>query len=338
MATTDYIELIQKELAGHINTSEKRLLEVWIAQSKVNRRTYQEVESLWKSAELITQDWDEEAYTPDTDSALKRVQSRLGKRTFTEIPLQSTKQGSLRRVLLRIAAGAALLVVAGIWWNISQKVYPIRLTATELQSTPLPDGSIVTLREGSTLSYHSKFKGGERPVELQGEAFFDIIRNPSKPFKVKTTLGEVEVLGTSFNVKTTPDGTLAVHCRTGKVRVSAPRSPDKIILQAKEAVTLSMDGSKQEKTQSLDENYLSWKTGKLNFGGTPIQKVVSDLSNHFGTAIKVENELLYRCRFDSNMDDQSLEESLEELRIGLQVQITRDPEGRYLLKGKGICQ
>src|SRR5688572_8298430 len=85
----------------------------------------------------------------------------------------------------------------------------------------LPDGSTVLLNEGSKLEYPITFSGDTREVFLQGEGYFDIQHNPSKPFVVKTANVTTTVLGTAFNVKAFPsEKHITVTVTRGKVKVS----------------------------------------------------------------------------------------------------------------------
>ncbi len=336
MATTDHIELIHKHLAGLLDSGEKQQLDDWIARSSDNEKTFREIEDIWKGAELAAKHLQKEDWSSNTDLALERVQARLGMKKAGPTSSPHAKQVPVNK-LLRIAATILLLIVAGLWWNSTRKVHAITVVATDLQEVALPDGSVVYLREGSEMTYASRFQGVERLIELKGEAYFDVEHEATKPFRVETPVGDIEVLGTTFNVNTKTNGQLVVHCKTGKVRVSGPSLEDHVVLEAAEEVTVYPNDPKSTKSQTFGENYLSWKTGVLNFAETPVQKVISDLANHFGVRIIVENDLIYRCHFESNMENQTLLESLEELKIGLQVNISRSAKKTYVVEGSGIC-
>ncbi|RPD42955.1 FecR family protein [Chitinophaga barathri] len=81
----------------------------------------------------------------------------------------------------------------------------LRMPRGEKYRVTLPDGSQVWLNASSSLRFPTSFTGGERVVELSGEAYFEIAAQPSRPFKVKTGQMEVQVLGTKFNIMAYPD-------------------------------------------------------------------------------------------------------------------------------------
>ena len=337
MSRTDYIELIQRELSGHIDSIEKERLDAWIDESEVNARTFRELRQLWEGAEVAGEKQLLDV-VPNTNKALERVRGRLGMKGVDEAQSHEARRIRLRRLSMSIAASVVMLIAAGIWWKSTQNIYQVEVAAAEVEMVMLPDGSTVTLRGGSQLAYQSRFVEESRLVKLEGEAFFDISHDPTKPFRVITPLGEVEVLGTRFNVSTVKDDKFVVHCKSGKVQVSSAHLDNPVILEASEQLTFDSKDSGHERAAIADDNYLSWKTGKLYFKGAPLEKVIEDLSKHFGVSISVENESLYRCHFDSDMENQSIQESLEELKIGLQVEISKNARGEYIVTGAGICQ
>ena len=93
-------------------------------------------------------------------------------------------------------------------------------TQPGLSTVILSDGSTVTLEQGSQLIYPSSFGGGQRKVYLQGEAFFEVAKNPAQPFLIYTGISVVQVVGTSFRIKAnagqSPD---QIAVRTGRVLV-----------------------------------------------------------------------------------------------------------------------
>ena len=111
-----------------------------------------------------------------------------------------------------------LLILAG-WWALPAPP-EVRLVATKGEQNiyELPDGSVATLNAQSSISYEPGEWSSARRVELNGEAFFEVKKGT--PFLVKTPYGDVQVLGTSFNVDARKDH-FSVACFTGSVRVVA---------------------------------------------------------------------------------------------------------------------
>ncbi len=107
----------------------------------------------------------------------------------------------------------------------------------------LPDGSTVWLNAGSKLEYDKSFGNTIREVNLIGEAFFDVVKNPQKPFIVKTQAANIKVLGTTFNVRSYPgDNKIETSLIHGSVEVTLNKRPDeKWVLKPNEKLVLLND-------------------------------------------------------------------------------------------------
>lgn len=150
--------------------------------------------------------------------------------------------------LLILASVLLLSVSTFLYFNKSQK--PAAPVAEAVSSVAtkngnrskiiLPDGSTVWLNAGSKLEYDKSFGNIIREVHLDGEAYFDVVKNPQKPFIVKTSAANIKVLGTTFNVRSYPDDkkieTSLIH---GSVEVTLNKRPDeKWILKPNEKLVL----------------------------------------------------------------------------------------------------
>ena len=147
----------------------------------------------------------------------------------------------------------------------------------------LSDGSVVALNRGSKLLFPKKFKGDIREVTIVGEAFFDVVPNPEKPFIINAGNAQVKVLGTSFNVCAYPGSeTVEVIVETGKVQVintqtDLPAENREVFLTPGEKGTFYTENHLLEKTMNLDPNFLAWKTQSLVFTKVPLIDVVKSL-------------------------------------------------------------
>jgi transmembrane sensor len=185
----------------------------------------------------------------------------------------------------------------------------------------MPDGSEIILNKNSTLSF-SRYFGNHRAVKLEGEAFFNVVRDSTRPFTIKTAGALVTVLGTSFNVKAlTSEGQTEVVVVTGKVRLAdATNSSESIVLTPGAAAFLNQ----KEKTihaDSADINALAWREKKLVFRKTTIRKVVQTLAAYFQKDIRIKSESIANCRFTGTFNDPTLEEVMETLSEALQLDI-----------------
>jgi ferric-dicitrate binding protein FerR (iron transport regulator) len=191
----------------------------------------------------------------------------------------------------------------------------------------LPDGSKVLLNNNSELRYPEKFNRNTRTVSFNGEAFFQVAKNPEKPFIINISdRATVEVLGTSFNINAIRDSdSVKVHVLEGRVAffTSATRA-NKFILNKDEQAVLK--GGEITKEQTVNSNFLSWKTGILHFEQEPLDKVIVDLGKYFNRNFSIEGEGLEELRYTSTIDNQDLESVLEEFKLVLGLEYSIEGE------------
>ncbi|MEL6558648.1 MAG: FecR domain-containing protein [Bacteroidota bacterium] len=244
---------------------------------------------------------------------------------------------SIRKNWWYAAAASIVLIIAAIW------ILQLPGDPTKISSgkgsvkTILADGSIITLNKKSSFTYYpDEFAGrsGFREVMLTGEAYYEVAHNPDRPFIVKTHDVQVEVLGTKFLVKTIPDKPTEVLVTEGKVKVTILMSGESYILTAKEQI--SAESNEDLKVEPSDVNKLYWKTGVIEFPGTPLDEVISVLEKEFGVEISVENEELFNCNITVTLKKQSIETIMKviDTTLGLQHEQSGD---KILIKGDG-CQ
>lgn len=243
------------------------------------------------------------------------------------------KQTTQRWYWMAAAVIAGAMVFLGIkFFNQSSEEISVVELKKEIQPSPeviryngseknelffLPDGSRVTLAKGARISYNRLLNGMKRKVSLSGEAFFDVAKNPEKPFIICTKNMLVEVLGTSFKVNAS-DGKESVVVRTGKVSVylkgkNREKSEPQILLPQqvctysaikKELVTTAYTGkSKIElKAQSLSG---------YHFEDAPVDSVFRMLEKMYSLTLHYDKELFKNCFITISLQDEGLEEKLE---------------------------
>ena len=157
----------------------------------------------------------------------------------------------------------------------------------------LPDGSKVWLNAASTLKYPTSFTGKDRIVELQGEAYFEIARNPAMPFKVAVspqkgqTPAEVVVLGTHFNIKAYGDEPL-IHATLLEGSVRVQKGGANVLLQPGQQA--DWNSTSDPKTSAADvEEAVAWKNGLFKFNEATIQDVMRQLSRWYDVEVVYTN-------------------------------------------------
>ena len=240
-----------------------------------------------------------------------------------------------------LAAGIAILVVSVVlFWPGSPaapQMIDFKNTTASAYKYDLPDGSEVTLKPRSQLLYADNFgKEGDRNLELKGEAFFDVQRNPEKPFVINVEGTEVKVLGTSFNVD--PSDGVEVKVATGKVKLSAPRQgvakPESVVLEAGEAARYDEEKTEITDVRKISENEFFWASRKLVYDLVPMRQVAKDLKKYYDVKLTFGNKILKDCKLKATFDDDPIDSIMKVIEISLKITVTKDGN-KYLLEGAG---
>lgn len=195
-------------------------------------------------------------------------------------------------------------------------------TSGKVLRVHLSDGSTVALGNNSRLGYHKDYmRANERAVYLQGEAFFEVVKDPSKPFLVYSNEVVTRVLGTSFWVKA-PDGDqeVIVSVRTGQVSVYTRSKGEEDVLSQKGAVIVLPN---QQVTYHRDMETFgkglvsepkiissSIEESDFNFENTPVADVFNVLSAAYGLEIIFDEEVMGNCFFTAPLGSEPLFEKL----------------------------
>ncbi|WP_442587795.1 FecR family protein [Pedobacter sp. AW31-3R] len=190
----------------------------------------------------------------------------------------------------------------------------IETKKAERAKVTLPDGTIVHLNANSSLRYPDKF-GDTRRVELAGEAFFDVVKNPEKPFIIAGKTTETRVLGTSFNlVEREAHRNLTVL--TGKVAYQDTRTKQMMTVIPNEQVEITAEGH-FEKRKVYAKKYTAWQEGKLLFDNHSLQAITATLENWYGVKIMITDKKLAGRSFTGQFDKPQLGEVLRAIGFAL---------------------
>lgn len=253
----------------------------------------------------------------------------------------------------RAAAVALLIISAGILFY-SQRTLHNSLEQVEISfaehivpkgkrlNLSLSDGSQVWLNAETKFRYPEKFASGLREVYLEGEAFFEISKDPSRPFKIHSGKLTTTVLGTSFNIKSYgTDDVNEVAVITGKVSVMQTdnynRSSELMLQPGQKAVLTKSTGNLSKELFTDVSYYTSWRNGKLVFENTPIANVLSSLERYYDIEIDLESDALQSCRVTATFDPMPLEKAIYLLSYTLNAEFSR-AGNVYSIKGAGCNQ
>lgn len=160
----------------------------------------------------------------------------------------------------------------------------------------LSDGTKVRLNAASTLKYPSRFSGQTREVEITGEAYFEVMSNADKPFKVFSKGQEIEVVGTVFNVQVYADEPeVKTTLVEGSVQIVNRMSKAVHKLQPGEQSTV-LNGNTRVAQVDVSE-YTAWKDGLFRYNNQPLEAIMRNLSRWYGVKVIYEDETLKNERF-----------------------------------------
>ena len=331
---TYYWDLAAREFANTATLAERRELQQWRAAQPAHEAQYQQQKQLWEQTAAP-------AVGPvDTDAAWQQVSAKLRRQPAIESTAAPKVIPLYYSFALRIAA--SMILFLGLGWVVYGAFFS--RTATQVVHSGknrvevvLPDSSRVWLNAGSTLTYAAVFEASERLVKLEGEAFFEVRRNPRRPFRVESGPATTRVLGTSFNLRAYPaDRAVELTVATGKVSFAGEQGAVAVVTPGQGAV-LEKQTNRLITVRVPDENAWAWQSGRLRFAGQPLREVLPALERYYGVTFHLSNEALASCRFTGTFHRAPLAEVLQVLAATLQLRYTQPTARVYQVQGPG-CQ
>lgn len=189
----------------------------------------------------------------------------------------------------------------------------------------LSDRTHIHVNAESHLSYPVAFNQTKREVYLQGEAYFDVEKDTRKPFIVHTELGNIEVLGTRFNVTAYGDDRVLVTLEEGSVKIVRD-GKEYLLAPGQQAIIERRD---VEVRPVQVKNHTSWASGIYEYADTPLETIVQQLSRWYDVDIVFANPYLRKRRFAGVIfRDQPLQQAVNIL--------SKVSDVRFVSKGKII--
>ncbi|MDN5215535.1 DUF4974 domain-containing protein [Fulvivirgaceae bacterium BMA12] len=177
----------------------------------------------------------------------------------------------------------------------------------------LTDGTVVHLNANSKLIVHDNFNKNNRHVALEGEAFFDVVKNPESPFTIQCGDMRTTVLGTSFNIHAYPEkNNFQVALVSGKLTVGMKDAGAEVIeLKPNERVNYHKDTKTLNKERFTDLDFIAWKDGILQFKDADLSEINERLERWYGVNIILDGKIGIKRRFTGKFENKSLEYVLD---------------------------
>lgn len=296
MDNQDINILLAKHFSGETKPEEEAVLMNWI---KDNPDEYISLKVFFAESQQL-----DSPQLFDTNHAWERIAPHLSSTKGTVFQLY-------KKYIYATAVAAVFLLISTFTFLYANAEVTVQTTNGQVKNIELSDGSLVTLNDNSSITY-KRFLWNNRTVRLNGEAFFEVEHDKSRPFSVNTGTLLVKVLGTSF-VVTTTEKEKSVAVVTGKVNVTANPIQQTVVLEKNQAVQYA--SNRLVKSDTADKNLLSWKTKSLSFENTPLQKAFEDIENCYHIKIQVEGKISDSCTVTANFKNESIKEIFEEFRL-----------------------
>ncbi|MEM9168427.1 MAG: FecR domain-containing protein [Pseudomonadota bacterium] len=301
---------VVREQSGTLSDAERKALQEWLENpgaAAAFRKAQRALAAADAHADALLQRQFEDELAALADQGAERPAPR--------VPLRAA-----------IAAGLACLVVgAGLLAALSN-AEPARTLATARggsERLALKDGSVLTMNTATTLGID--YSRAERRVSLPaGEAFFDVARNPERPFVVQTPHGDVQVTGTSFNIETDDAGS-TISVVSGSVRVRSGVNDGPTLL-AGDAVSIAPSGAFSPVTDFDPQVELAWRDGKVRFLNTPLNDVAAELNRYFETPIRIGDASLLALPVTGDFSTRDQSVAVNSLALAFSLRVDRDAE------------
>jgi len=277
----------------------------------------------------------DDADADDSDAAASRESASApgAQRRSRRSPRRSDRTRSRLSQRGRGIALVAVLVVAGLIVYVSTTRFGTLVDDTSVEpsvvatahgqraTVRLADGSTVMLAPDSELRYPDTFADSTRRVALRGQAFFDVVPEAARPFRIRARNTTTEVIGTAFSIEAYPEtGALRVVVAEGRVSVTDDRSRNSATVSRGEIATVTQGQVTTAFAQDLDAE-LAWRDGQLPFRQTPLPEVLRALERWYAVDMTLADSTLSQRRLTAEFDGESLSEALEVLRLLLDVPI-----------------
>lgn len=294
-----YIDnLIVKYLDNTISKDDKEDLSLWLSKSKENRAYFIQQIKIWEISMIELQSEDE------------------SRKFYKQFLIKTSKIKHRFKHLFRIAAAVVFCVVSVQLLQFVLQSNKLKTLSTDLlvQKIILPDSTMVWLNTNSSLTYSENFDR-KRTVDLQGEAYFDVVKNKSKSFKVNTSNLTIEVLGTSF-VVIDREGVDEVETvlEKGSIHIKTNKTGDEAYMLPNQKNTYNKSTNTSQISEVNPKDYIQWFQESVIFENTPFCVVLDKLSLRFGIEIECLNKALYKTPITFKVDSEDLYEILEVLQ------------------------
>ncbi len=329
----DYKELIVRFLEKNLNEDEFSLLNTWINDSYQNRKLFDQYNEIWQKSSVF---FNEGHYNTDTgwESLDKRITVNSTINKNSSLSVQTNQL-----MIWRATTVAAMLVAAlfiGLFFSVKTKqtkkqFVTIEAPRGEKSKVILSDSTVVWLNSESQLTYSTDFGSDIRLVTLSGEGYFDVKKDQTRQFVVRTTNGDIRVFGTRFNVCSYPDEQQTeATLEEGKIGAYLAGKANPVAVNPGQRMVFDTQSGEISIKKVNTDLYTSWKENKLRFDNSLFGDVVKKLERWYDIKIILDKDLKYSERYTLTIKTESLREVLKRLKLTTPMSYKIDEEKVFI--------
>ena len=276
-------------------------------------------------------------------SEREAVQSRIwnGPGGLHELPAGSGNSARNASFWKWSRIAASVTIILGLSWltynrfisrdtilqTASVRFQEVRTALGEKKKFYLPDSSLVYLNAGSALRFPEHFTDTSRNIHLTGEAFFEISKDPLRPFTIYTENTETRVLGTVFNLKAYTGEAAELVVMEGKVRFGAREK--RVVLTANQLASFNAASGILSDRNVYAGAYAGWKQNKLTFRDSRLSEIAVVLERWYGIHVEIRSQTLKKVVFTGTYENPSLQTILHDMSSAMK--FTYNQQGKELI-------
>lgn len=316
--------LITRYLLQQTSIEENESLVDWIAASSANEVLFEDIKTVWLLSKAGPQ--------PHTDRALLKLKLKIQEKGST----QTVKLNTGFKWYWMAASIIGLGIIFGAGYQFLSRDTPVSslkqfTKAGQKKVFRLDDGTLVYLAPQSALIYPSKLGNNTRVVQLTGEAYFEVSKNPHRPFIVHTAKLDVHVLGTHFNVRSPLAGnSTTVSLLEGKVNVTLKDDDEKYALQPGQELSLNHINHQVYQHEFDPATVTGWMKNTLVFKNDKLAIAAEKINQLYGVKIIFADQATADTRLFATFKDESLINVMETIKATGNVAYRIDGNKVYL--------
>ncbi len=280
---------------------------------------------------FVESDWNEQwqqkrMYPNNLDKVLDRIHHQINLRnSHSKVTLLTWLTRAAAILFIPLLVGSIILLSTGNLTN--QQLFStnqIEIVAPNVGHLNyyLPDSSLVVLNAGASIKLPQVFTN-TREVSLKGKAYFDVQKDPNRPFTVKMQAGAVEVLGTKFTAQSANAENMTVTLMEGSVKAKFHNNTQSIVLKPDEQLVVNNSSFTVEPINS--QAYSQWIDGVLVFKNEPFEQVCKRLAEWYDVEINADAKL-YKYTYRGSFGNETLEEVCQLMTLSMPINYSITPQ------------